>query len=139
MTKRDFPFWFFVLLLLGILYLFFTMFRPFILTFVWATILVSTFNPIYKKLLKITHNREGLSAWIMILGITIIIIIPVLMIILIIARESLEAYTLISSKINNLQFSSLDSIMKHPYIAKTMYFLNSFAYFSNFLPLRFLR
>ncbi len=70
MTKQDFPLWFFVLVLAGVLYLFVRVFAPFLLIFLWATILVITFHPVYRRLRALLRGRDSLAALLMVFGLT---------------------------------------------------------------------
>jgi len=113
MIKKDYPFYFFVLLLVVVLYLFFNVFRPFLMIFLWSTILVSTFHPVYDWLVVKLRGRKTLAAMLMILGLTMVLILPLLIVLAKIAQQSLDAYTLVSQKLNaggDLQ----QSILRHP-------------------------
>ncbi|MBN2432966.1 MAG: AI-2E family transporter [Acidobacteria bacterium] len=126
MIKKDYPFWFFILLLLLVVYLFFNIFRPFFLIFLWAAILVSTSYPIYRKLVRWTRGRQGLCAALMTIAITLIIILPIVLIILVVTQESIEAYRSISSRINTMEIGTWQQFSQHESVLKIKEFISQY-------------
>jgi predicted PurR-regulated permease PerM len=127
MTKHEYPFWFFVLLFVIVLYLFFRVFQPFLMIFLWAVILVTTFQPVYHRLVAWTRGREVLSALLMVIALTLLLILPVIFLILSIAQQSIQTYTQISNRLDtsNFQRSALE-LMHHPVFLKFRDFLARF-------------
>lgn len=54
----------FFILLAGLLSLLFALLEPFLRSFLWATILVMVFYPLYSWLLKITRGHTSVAAFI---------------------------------------------------------------------------
>ncbi len=61
-----------LLLLLGCL----LVLQPFVSALLWAVILCSASWPLYDRLLRLVHNRHGLAATLMTLGMVLIILVP---------------------------------------------------------------
>ncbi len=80
------------LLSLGMLYLF----RPFAYPLFWAAVTAAVFYPMYKRILKNTNQREGLSALIAVFVIIVIIFIPLFILSALVVNESVDLYQKIS-------------------------------------------
>lgn len=119
MIKGQYPFWFFILAFLGILYLTYHIFQPFLMVFLWAIILVTTFQPSYRRLVQWTRGRETLSALIMVTALTLLLILPVILLVLSLADQSLQAYNMISSRLDTADFQqSAQDLLRHPAFLK---------------------
>ncbi len=132
MTKQDFPLWFFVLVLAGVLYLFVRVFAPFLLIFLWATILVITFHPVYRRLRALLRGRDSLAALLMVFGLTLLIILPVILLIANIAQQSVDAYVTYSDALSRQEQNIERSIMAHPFLMKVKTVLSRFIDFETF-------
>jgi len=127
MIKREYPFWFFILAFLVILYLTYHIFQPFLMVFLWAIILVTTFQPAYRRLVGWTRGRDTLAALVMVGALTLLLILPVILLILSIADQSLQAYNLISSRLDTTDFQkSAQDLMRHPAYLKLRNLLGRF-------------
>ena len=80
MELKNYNVYFFFALLIGISILIFFIVKPFLVPFLIAAILAHLFGPAYRKLLKTTGDRKGLSSIITCLLIVIIIITPLILI-----------------------------------------------------------
>ncbi len=80
------------LLTLGMLYLF----RPFFYPIFWAAVTAAVFYPMYKKIFTWTKKREGLSAFLSVIVITFIILIPLFTLSALVVNESVGLYQKIS-------------------------------------------
>ena len=125
MIKEEYPLWFFVLLLIIVLYLFFSVFQPFLMILLWATILVSTFHPLYRWLVKKLRGRQTLAAMLMVLGLTLALVLPLLVVMAKIAQQSMDAYLLISSKLE-ARGDIQQSILHHPTFLQLKQSIGSF-------------
>ncbi len=132
MTKQDFPLWFFVLVLAGVLYLFVRVFAPFLLIFLWATILVITFHPVYRRLRALLRGRDSLAALLMVFGLTLLIILPVILLIANIAQQSVDAYVTYSDALSRQEQNIERSIMAHPFLMKVKTVMSRFIDFETF-------
>jgi predicted PurR-regulated permease PerM len=127
MIKHEYPFWFFILAFLVILYLAYHIFRPFLMIFLWAIILVTTFQPVYRRLVGWTRGRETLSALIMVGTLTLLLILPVILLVLSLADQSLQAYNRISTRLDTTDFQqSAQDLMRHPAFLKVRTLLGRF-------------
>jgi predicted PurR-regulated permease PerM len=118
MFKQEFPLWFFVLVLAVVLYLFVRVFAPFLLIFLWATILVITFHPLYRRLRTGLRGRDSLAALLMVFGLTLLIILPAIILIVNVAQQSVDAYVSFSDALARQEQSIEQSIMSHPILPK---------------------
>ncbi|HOT00579.1 MAG TPA: AI-2E family transporter [Acidobacteriota bacterium] len=129
MMKQDFPLWFFVLLLAAVLYLFVRVFAPFFMIFLWATILVITFHPLYRRLRTLLRGRESLAALLMVFGLTLLIILPVILLIANVAQQSVDAYVMYSDALVKQEQNLERTIMAHPVLTKAKAVLGRFVNF----------
>ena len=127
MIKGQYPFWFFILAFLGILYLTYHIFQPFLMVFLWAIILVTTFQPAYRRLVGWTRGRETVSALLLVGALTLLLLLPVILLILSLADQSLQAYNLISSRLDGADFQkSAQDLLHHPAFLKLRGLLGRF-------------
>ncbi len=113
-----YPLYFFIVIFLLILYLFIDLFSPFIFDILWALILVVVLYPLYLKLLKFTKNRETLSSLLMCLFIVLIIVIPFVLIIITLAKESLQLYSAINGKLSSISFPVVKKFLTSEIVEK---------------------
>ncbi|HNR39084.1 MAG TPA: AI-2E family transporter [Acidobacteriota bacterium] len=129
MMKQDFPLWFFVLILAVVLYLFVRVFAPFFMIFLWATILVITSYPLYRRLRSLLRGRESLAALLMVFGLTLLIILPVILLIANVAQQSVDAYVMYSDALAKQEQNLERTIMAHPVLTKAKAVLGRFVNF----------
>jgi len=127
--KQDFPLWFFVLILAVVLYLFVRVFAPFFMIFLWATILVITSYPLYRRLRTLLRGRESLAALLMVFGLTLLIILPVILLIANVAQQSVDAYVMYSDALAKQEQNLERTIMAHPVLTKAKAVLGRFVNF----------
>ncbi len=127
--KQDFPLWFFVLILAVVLYLFVRVFAPFFMIFLWATILVITSYPLYRRLRSLLRGRESLAALLMVFGLTLLIILPVILLIANVAQQSVDAYVMYSDALAKQEQNLERTIMAHPVLTKAKAVLGRFVNF----------
>lgn len=82
----------FFVLLIGLLSLLFSLLEPFLRAFVWATILVMVFYPIYSILLRWTDGRPNLAALLSTLVVVAFLALPGFFIVVNLARELPKAH-----------------------------------------------
>ena len=129
MMKQDFPLWFFVLILAVVLYLFVRVFAPFFMIFLWATILVITSYPLYRRLRSLLRGRDSLAALLMVFGLTLLIILPVILLIANVAQQSVDAYVMYSDALAKQEQNLERTIMAHPVLTKAKAVLGRFVNF----------
>ena len=84
-------------LLLGLLSLLFSLLEPFLRSFVWATIMVMVFYPVYAKLLKWTNGKTTLSSLACTLLVLLFLALPGFFMVINLGKELPKAYAFLSS------------------------------------------
>jgi predicted PurR-regulated permease PerM len=87
----------FIALLIGALYLFYLIIRPFLSDVFMAVVIALVFHPFYKRLKKSLRGWENISALITILFIILVFLVPVSLLSGVITSQSLDFYQKISS------------------------------------------
>lgn len=87
----------FFVLLIGLLSLLYSLLEPFLRSFVWATILVMVFHPLYARLLRVTGKRDWLAALISTLVVLFLISLPGFFIVINLGPELHRAYDFLST------------------------------------------
>jgi len=78
MTNRKPQFYYLLALLTGAILIVFFIFRPFLYALIIAMVFAVVFQPVHKRVLRITRKREGTAALITAVIIVIIIFVPVI-------------------------------------------------------------
>ncbi len=86
----------FFVLLIGLFSLLYSLLEPFLRAFVWATILVMVFYPLYSRLLKATGKHASLSALISTLVVLTFLALPGFFLVVNLGRELPKAYAFLS-------------------------------------------
>ncbi len=107
-AKKDFSNIFLIVILIGILYFCYLLFKPFLTEIIIAAILVTIFYPAYLKIVYWTKGKITLSSLIICILILLIIIVPFTCFVFYLAQQSLALYASISPGINNGLLSYLD-------------------------------
>ncbi len=107
MTKQQIFTGFFVLIFIFLFYLFYQVLKPFLISLLWAGILVLILYPVYERLKILLKNKVGISSLIMTLLTVCIIVIPL---ILITASLSLEIFDIYKSAQSSGEFEKLGQI-----------------------------
>ena len=89
--KTEVYFLFFLLAV--VLILSFFIFQPFLYSLILAIVVTTVFQPINKKVLSLTHQNKGLSAFLTTLIVIIIVITPLTFLILQILKEATGLYS----------------------------------------------
>jgi predicted PurR-regulated permease PerM len=87
----------FFIILIGLLSLLFSLLEPFLGSFVWATILVMVFYPLYSHLLKWTRGQATFSSLLCTLLVLVFLALPGFFIVVSLGKEIPKAYTFLSS------------------------------------------
>lgn len=101
---------------LALFYFIFKVISPFIYPILWSAIFSILFYPLHKYFLKITKNRETLSAAITLLIIIFLAVLPGFFIITLIISEAID----FAQGVMQDKHISLIDIVNHPYIQKTL-------------------
>ncbi len=87
----------FFVLLIGLLSLLLTVLHPFLRAFVWATILVMVFYPLYSRILAWTGGRRNLASLLVTLLVLALIAVPGFFVVVNMGRELPRAYSYLST------------------------------------------
>ncbi|MGI6374270.1 MAG: AI-2E family transporter [Patescibacteria group bacterium] len=98
---------FLIILVAGVLFLAYLIFRPFLLEVLVATILVSVFYSPFEYLVKAMKGRRNLAALIMCLLLVLVVIIPVVKLISFGGQKSLDLYSNTVTFFENNSFGDL--------------------------------
>ena len=82
----------------------FWLFRPFLTILILAVILATGFYPMYKKILVLFRNRARLASLTTCFLILTLIIIPVIFFVLLLAREAVDIYNVVQTKVSTGEF-----------------------------------
>ncbi len=93
MNNRKPQFYYLLALLLGTILLGFFIFRPFLYAIIIAMVFTVVFQPVHKKVLRITRERKGAAALITAVIIIILILVPVILLGIQIFHEAKQLYT----------------------------------------------
>ncbi len=102
MNRNTFTLIFFILLF----YLFYLIFKPFIVPLLWAGIIVIVLNPLYSYFVKKFKRIESLFALIFTFSVFLIIVVPSIFMLFLLAQESIDAYNRYREVLINLDISS---------------------------------
>ena len=99
----------FVLALLLVGYGVFRILQPFLSALVWAVILATVFHPLYEWLSR-RLRRPQLASVAACLLITVLIVLPVIILLVLLASESVEAYRGLEARIHAQQMGQMESL-----------------------------
>ncbi len=97
MQRKFIPQLFFLLLLMGVTFLFFGMIQNFLLTSFWAILLALVFQQPYYKLLEKLKGRENLAATLTLLIIVLVVVLPLFFVVTALVNESVRLYEQLQS------------------------------------------
>lgn len=106
MHRKQMFSWFFIAIFLLLLYIFYQILNPFILALFWGAITTLTLYPIHVRLTKLLKNRQSISALVMTIVATFLIILPIVFISATVAVDMFDIYQSLSS---NVEVSELKS------------------------------
>lgn len=102
--------WFFIAIFLLLIYIFYKMLNPFILALFWGAIITLSLYPIHLRLTKLLKNRKSISALIMTVVATFLIILPLVFISATVAVDMFDIY---QSVTDNVEVSELKSKLEN--------------------------
>jgi len=98
--------WFFIAIFLLLIYIFYQILSPFILALFWGAVITLTLYPVHKRLTKLLRNRKSISALIMTVVATFLVILPLVFISATVAVDMFDIYQGLT---DNLEVSELKS------------------------------
>lgn len=109
MQRKQVFAWFFLAIFLLLIYLFYQILSPFVLALFWGSILTLTLYPIYVRLTKLLRGRKNISAMIMTVLSTFLIILPLVFISATVAVDMFDIY---QSVTDNVEVSELKTSLE---------------------------
>lgn len=109
MQRKQVFAWFFIAIFLLLIYLFYQILSPFVLALFWGSILTLTLYPIYVRLNKLLRGRKNVSAMIMTVLATFLIILPLVFISATVAVDMFDIY---QSVTDNVEMSELKTSLE---------------------------
>lgn len=106
MEKSSLSNFFLITLVIGVIFVCYLIFKPFLIEIIAAMILVSIFYSPYKWLVKKFHGRKNLSALLMCFLIAFLVIVPIINFLVYSAQKSVEAYSAISKNTETINLSA---------------------------------
>lgn len=92
MTRQQLFAAFFFGVFLFLLYQFYLMFEAFLAPLAWAAFLAAVFSPLQRRLTGLLRGREGLAAFLLTTTVIGLVIIPTILLVILMANESLVLY-----------------------------------------------
>lgn len=74
-------------------------YKPFLTALILAAILATAFRPLYKRIAKAFKKREGLAAFATCILISVLIIVPLTIFILLLAKQATDTYLFVKEKV----------------------------------------
>jgi predicted PurR-regulated permease PerM len=105
-TKKQMFSWFFIAIFLLLIYLFYQILSPFLLALFWGSIITLTLYPLHVRLTKLLRNRKNISALIMTVVATFVVILPL---VFISATVAIDMFDIYQSVADNVGVSELKS------------------------------
>lgn len=107
MQRQDYARIGFVVVLLVVVYYVFRIFKPFLGALVWAAVLATVFHPVYDRLTR-WLKRPPLASALACVLLIVMIILPVIVIFILLASESVQAYRVVEAKLRGGNVSGLE-------------------------------
>jgi len=109
MQRDDYARIAFVVVFLAVVYYVFRILTPFLTGLIWAAILATVFHPVFESLAG--HlKRPRLASALACLLLTVAIVLPVIVLLILLAGQSVEAYRLLEAKIQGGELGGFDSL-----------------------------
>jgi predicted PurR-regulated permease PerM len=109
MQRDDYARIAFVVVFLAVVYYVFRILTPFLTGLIWAAILATVFHPVFESLAG--HlKRPRLASALACLLLTVAIVMPVIVLLILLAGQSVEAYRLLEAKIQGGELGGFDSL-----------------------------
>jgi predicted PurR-regulated permease PerM len=106
MNQHKSEFYFLSIFLLGISILLFFIFKPFLFALILAVVFATVFDPLHKKILKMTKESKGLTAFLTTGAVLIIIVVPLTFLGIQIFQEATGLYSSLASNGNTINLTN---------------------------------
>lgn len=109
-----------VLALLGLIWLVYVVIEPFLISLAWAGILVYITWPLYQKLSALLGGRPALSAALLTLMLTLVLVLPALALFVSLAREAPQTYMRLKDLIEHAPQTVPVLLREVPWVSQTL-------------------
>ncbi len=116
MQRRDYGRIAFVVVFLVVLYYVFRILQPFLAALIWAAVLATVFYPSFNALAQ-RLKRPKLASVLTCLLLTVVLVLPVIILLMLLAGESVEAFRYIQAKLKSGEIQGFESLRQSaPYV-----------------------
>lgn len=116
MQRSDYARIAFVVIFLVVLYSVFRILQPFLAALIWAAVLATVFYPVFAALSK-RLKRPRMASVLTCILLTVLLVLPVIILLMLLAGESVEAYRYLQAKLTSGEIQGLESLRHSaPYI-----------------------
>ena len=109
MQRNDYARIAFVVVLLVVAYYVVRILQPFLTALVWAAILATVFHPLHERLVR-RLKRPALASALACIVLTVAIILPVLVLLILLAGESVDAYHYVQERLTSGEVHGLEAL-----------------------------
>ncbi|MFB3922956.1 MAG: AI-2E family transporter [Terriglobia bacterium] len=109
MQRDDYARIAFVIVFLAVAYYVFRILAPFLTGLIWAAILATVFHPLFETGVRRLKRPQLASAAACVI-LSVAIVLPVIVLLILLAGESVDAYRLLEAKLKGGELGSLDSL-----------------------------
>ncbi len=113
MSEKTYKKYFFAACVGIALFFVYRIVQPFLPAVVWAGILATASYPVYRKISKYLH-RPRLSSALTCVLLTVVIVLPILLLMVLLADQSVDAYRVIEEKVRSEELSQWETIQSQP-------------------------
>lgn len=127
MDRKSFFNIFFFIFVMTVIYLTYSIFRPFITPIFMAAMLAILFYPLHTRIKNLTRRGDNLCALITTVLIALIIIIPLIYFLFVLSNELAAAYDALGKALQHGDFLTLENLKKHPLLKSLIDLINQYA------------
>lgn len=115
--------YFLIFLLILVLAACFNMVSAYSHTIIFAIILALVFSPFHRRILRLTRGRKEMAALLSCLGLTLVVVLPLLLVFLSLIHQGIESFNAIHTWINAEEYKK---ILEIPVVAKILTFISPY-------------
>lgn len=116
LTIDNLPGYFLITALIASLFGLYIVMERFLTVIIMAGLITVAFYPVYKKILQKLKNRSSLASIISCILVFLIIVLPISLLILLLAREAYDTYNIIQAKINSGELDNMFNWFQGPFL-----------------------
>ncbi len=107
-------------IIVGVGYLIFSVFSPFLSAIAWAAILSYALYPVYRRIVHLTRGRTSTSAFLMCVAVTLGIILPLFYLSFFIAEDLTRTFRVVASQVKTGEGMFRDGWQDYPIVASVV-------------------